>query len=267
MSPHHVGTTVSASHLFYCRLTVVVEHEIAYFHILKLYHHSCRLLFLHNTIRALRNVVQTNSDRHWFNEAEHDGVNVVKLWGHQAILLAEEILSLAISQPELEQLGTAPDNVFSLLCFAAVFLIICKYSVHQLHGHHLSGSSDVLLAKFTDRLSRVACGADHAPAKCVQLLSAMMDTFKARTTKGGGDSEHEKTQNAELGMALEVPSESTVEHVPHREELPRVQQSHNDISWPSLDSGVDLDQLMNPDIILDSEFWASFMDSITTDTM
>jgi len=92
-----------------------------------------------------------------------------------------------------------------------------------------------------------------------------MDTFKARTTKSGGDCEHGKAPHAELSTASEESSESPVEQEPHRAELQGVEQSH--APWPSLDSGVDLDQLMNPDIILDSEFWASFMDNITTDTL
>lgn len=247
-------------------LTVVVEYEIAYFHILKFYHHSCRLLVLHHTLRSIRKVLPNDSDRRWYQDAEYDGVNVVVLWGHQAILLAEEMLSIAISLLELEQLGTAPDSIFSLLCFAAVFIVMCKYSVHRLHGSHLTGSSDVLLQKIIDRLSRIACGSDHAPAKCAQLLSAMMDTFRARTIKVDEDSEDGKAQNCELSTTSRESSQSTVEHQPHRIDLPGIQQSHTDTPWPSLDSGVDLNQLMNPDIILDSDFWASFMDNVTIDT-
>ena len=114
---------VSVYHLLCCRWTEVAEHESAYFHIsLKIYYYSCRLLFLHHVLRTMRHVVQHDSDRRWYRHTEHNGVNIAQLWGHQALLLAEEMLSSAISRSDLEQLGSAPDIIFALLCFAAAFL-------------------------------------------------------------------------------------------------------------------------------------------------
>jgi len=241
-------------------LPEVAEHESAYFHILKIYYYAGRLLFLHHILCQMRRVVQNGSDRLWYQHTEHNGVKVAAVWGHQALLLAEEMLSSAVSRPDL---STAPDNVFVLISWGAAFLVICKCAVHQIHGSHLPGSSDALLAKIIDRLSRLACGPDHAPAKCAQLLSALVGTYKARTSNRGPECD---LSDLNAGHHAASEGTSTAEHGSMAAGPSEVEQPSNyDMPWPSLGSGVDLEQFMNSDIILDSEFWSSFMENITID--
>jgi hypothetical protein len=168
---------------------------------------------------------------------DYNGVNLAASWGQEAISLAEEIVSSVLLLPELKWLSTAPDQVFALLCYAAAFLIMGKISTYYDIGMHHPGSSDVLLAKFTDRLLQVACGPDHAPMKCAQLISALMRGLKAQMTVDG-ESEH--GQSSEEGQ----PSER---------------------SLPSFGPGIDYNRLMNPQATDDTSFWNLFMDTPMAD--
>jgi hypothetical protein len=179
------------------------------------------------------------------------------------MLLAEDILSSTISRPELKQLATAPDNVFAMICFAASFIVMCKISVYQIHGEHLVGASDGLLAKIIERLFQAACGPDHAPAKCAKLISGLVANFEARTTKSDGEGEHLGPQTLPHNISSERTSAANQEP-----ELPGISvdgQPHFDPSVPTYGLSVDLNRLMHSDVMLDSEFWASFMDNLTTD--
>jgi len=245
---------------------VVVEHESSYFHTLRIYHHICRLLFIHHCLHETRRVVTiepVRAGRPWYLLAQYNGVNLAAQWGQEALLLAEDILSSTISQPESSQLGSAPDNVFAMVCFAAAFIVMCKISVYQTHGEHISGSSDGLLAKIIERLLLDACGPDHASAKCAQLISKLVASYEARVAKCNGEPEHQGLQvmlnniSSERTSVINQELESTgfgVDGPPHF-----------DASLSSYGVSLDLNRLMNSDVMLDSDFWASFMDNLTTD--
>jgi hypothetical protein len=127
------------------------------------------------------------------------------------MLLAEEILSSALVRPELKQLRTAPDIVFAILCYAAAFLLMCKTTILRDFGTHLPGSSDALLTQIIDRLLQVACGPDHAPAKCARLISTLMRTYKVEATVNGEPSQHSPPNNPgeqpNLAISNVVPSD------------------------------------------------------------
>jgi len=178
-------------------------------------------------------------------------------------MLAEDILSCTISQPELNQLGSAPDNFFTMVCFAATFIVMCKISVYQSHGEHISGSSDGLLAKVIDRLLLVACNLDHAPAKCAQLIKKLVATFEARTMKCNKVPEHLEPQV----MSHNISSERTsaINQEPESGFGVDGQPGHFDASLSGYGVSLDLNRLMNSDVMIDSDFWASFMDNLTTD--
>jgi len=236
------------------------EHESFYFHFLRIYHHTCRLLFIHHCLHETRRVVACSGVRPWYLLAEHNGINLAIKWGQEAMLLAEDIISSTVSRPELEELTTAPDIVFAMLCFAASFIIMCKISIHQIRGEQLPGASDDLLARITERLMQAACSPDHAPVKCAQLINGLISNYEARIMEG----------DENLGPKIlphNISSERTV--VANREpELPRYpvdRQSQLDVSMPAHGLNVDLNRLMNSEVMLDSEFWASFMDNLTTD--
>jgi hypothetical protein len=258
----HRSTTLHLS-LIYCRWTVVVDLESSYSHILKIYHHTCRLLFMHHSLHEARRVVisdQTRQGRPWYMFAESNGVKLAVHWGQEALLLAEGILSSIISQPESNQLGSAPDNLFAMVCFAATFVVMCKISTYQNHGEHIPGSSDGLLAKVIDRLLLAACNPDHAPAKCAQLIRKLVATYEARTMKCNNKPEHLEPQ----AMLHNISSERTsaINQEPESGFGVDGQPPHLDAS---LSGYIDLNVLMKSDVMIDSDFWASFMDNLTTD--
>jgi len=176
---------------------------------------------------------------------EYNGVNLGAKWGQEAMELAEKILSLALSQPELKQLSTAPDIVFALLCFAAVFLVICKISTYQDFGAQLPPSSDALLTLITDRFLQVACGPDHAPAKCARLISALVKGFKALS-----DGDRASMPHAQ-GNPSGPPQTSFVEGQPQL-----------DLKFPTVGTGVDFIEPAIPGAMLDHNYWTSFMDTL-----
>jgi hypothetical protein len=210
----------------------------------------------------MRSVVACGSEQPWYQIAVYNGVNLATQWGLEAVLLAEDILSSTISRLEVKQLGAAPDNFFAMLCFAASFLVMCKIAVWQGHNEGLPGCSDSLLAKIIDRLLQAAFSLDHAPAKCAQLIKGLVASYEART-KGTGEPERPGPQTRPHNLSSE--RTSALNHEPESVSFVADGQQHFDALIPSYGSGLDLNRLMNSDVMLDSDFWASFMDNLTTD--
>jgi len=175
---------------------------------------------------------------------EYNGVNLGAKWGQEAMELAEKILSSAVSQLESKQLSAAPDIVFALLCFAAVFLVICKISTYQDFGAQLPASSDALLTLITDRLLQVACGPDHAPAKCARLISALVKGFKALS---GGD-------RASMPHAHGNPSGPPQTFVEG--------QPQPDLKFSTVGPGVNFIEPTISGAMFDHNYWTSFMDTL-----
>lgn len=172
--------------------------------------------------------------------------------------MAELVLVSALERPELRLLGTAPDNIFALISFAAAFLIMAKISIYQNHGEHLQGSVDKLLTKIVEHLSEAAYAPDHTPAKCAQLISALLGTWERRVSKpdGGAPVVHAAVSREHLSPIKSTEPELLV---------PSHKQLQSDL-FTSVGSDFDFDQFMNSDIFLDTEFWASFMVNLSTAT-
>src|SRR5271170_6150175 len=102
------------------------------------YYHFCRLLVLHQAIREARRVLRDHyPGKPWHKEFVHQGVNLALIWGQDAIVTAEAVLVTNLSRPE--SMSSAPDIVFTMLSFAAVWLIIAKFAIYQNRGDHLPG--------------------------------------------------------------------------------------------------------------------------------
>lgn len=243
---------------------VVAENELFYFHILQIYHHSCRLLFIHHCLRETRRVISDETGRPWHEIAHYNGINLGMQWGHEALILAEEILSSTLSRSELNQLSTAPDNVFAMICFAASFLVICKLSIYQQHGEQLPGSSDALLSKITDRLLQAACGPDHAPAKCAQLISGLVARFESQTKGGSNGADGLRMPTIEHNISSERTSASYNPGLSSTGYGVDSQPAPYDANLPTFGS-VDLNRIASSEVMLDSDFWSSFMDNLTAD--
>ncbi|KAF7980622.1 hypothetical protein HWV62_37412 [Athelia sp. TMB] len=211
-------------------LPVVTEREVFYFHMLLIYHHVCRLLVMHHCMRETRRVFTGPAGPPWFAAAEHGGVNLATQWGQEAILLAEGALAATLARPG--DLQSAPDSTFALLCFAASFLVMCKIAILHNHGMDLPGSSNALLARAVALWAHTACAPDHAPAKCAQLVSGLIASFEQRALA------------AAAGRSRATPAE--------------------DVDMPVGGAG-DIGGLLSSEVMLDTDFWSSFMDNLATD--
>lgn len=209
-------------------------------------------------------MISDSSGRPWHEIAIYNGINLAMQWGHEALILAEEVLSSTLSRPELNQLSTAPDNVFAMICFAASFLVICKLSIYQQHGEQLPGSSDALLSKITARLLQAACGPDHAPAKCAQLISGLVARFESQTTGGSKGADAFRVPVIEHNISPKRTSVSYNSGPTSMGYEVDGQPSPYDSSLPTFGS-VDLNRIASSDMMLDSDFWSSFMDNLTAD--
>ncbi|KAG1755346.1 hypothetical protein EDB19DRAFT_1924731 [Suillus lakei] len=228
-------------------LPVLAEHEVFFFTMLQVYYQSCRLLVL---VHAL---METKT---WFLVAEHNGINLGRSWGHQALVLSEGILITALSRPELVLLSAAPDNFFSMLTLATFFVILSKWS--------LPGSSDSILARTIDRMRQVSAAPDHVPAKCARVIEAGVLSFRRRS------SEKSEADSREFSRPLLEHFDTAARNFRERVSAPAApsgypaeqQYSHTQQSFPSFPIN-DPNYFMNSDIILDNDFWSSFMSNLS----
>lgn len=192
--------------------------------------------------------------------------------------------------PAVQLLNTAPDQIFAMLCFAASFLVMCKLAIHQNHGADLPGSSDILLERMIGLLVKSACAPDHAPAKCAQLISGLVASFEARTRKRdkvvcGSEDRDERGNHLQCNTSaertsLEMSRSASVSGSGYAgmdtgrdgggaRHLPQVDAGGYNAAagmagmMPSAPG--DFGRLLNSEVMLDTEFWASFMDNLTTD--
>lgn len=241
------------------------EHEVFFFTMLQVYYQSCRLLVLVHALMETKTVIsKCDQQNPWFLVAEHNGINLGRSWGHQALVLSEGILITALSRPELLLLSAAPDNFFSMLTLATFFVILSKWSVMENAGEQLPGSSDSILARTIDRMRQVSAAPDHVPAKCARVIEAGVLSFRRRS------SEKSEADTREFSRPLIEHFDSAARNFRERVSAPAApsgypteqQYSHTQQSFPSFPIN-DPNYFMNSDIILDNDFWSSFMSNLS----
>jgi hypothetical protein len=240
-------------------LIVVAEQDSFKFHMLLFYYHFCRLLILHQAIREARRVFRENyPEKLWHQEFIYHGVNLARVWGQDAMLAAEAVLVTILSRPE--SISSAPDIVFAMVSFAALWLIIAKNAVYQNRGEHLPGASDSLLAKVIEWLTQSAVAADHTPAKCAQVIAASFKAFANRTSLVALDSQDDL--RSKLGHGVSAERFSAMKATVPAHAVPPMEGMHNSdvLNDASLHEP---NPFMHSDIFLDTDFWSSFMDNLS----
>jgi len=211
---------------------------------------SCRLLILHRALREGR-LKYRNYDTilTWCTQFVHNDVNLAVAWGHEAFKTAVSVLRTFVSQSEVALISTAPDIVFTLVSYAATFVIISKLILCDDHTEHLSASSDVLLAKTIERLFEAAYTPEHHPARCARLIASSLTTLERRKAKlyGGLDDDHVRVAPTVTKSVVPEPAGDSV------------------ASLSDLLTTDSIHDFMNSDIFLDTDFWASFMNNISSD--
>ncbi|KAH7912970.1 hypothetical protein BJ138DRAFT_1147165 [Hygrophoropsis aurantiaca] len=245
-------------------LPVLADHEAFYFHMLQVYYQSCRLLVLVHALMETKTMVTKHNKEStpWFLLAEHNGINLARSWGQHALVLSEGILITSLSRPELALLSSAPDNYFSMIILATMFVILSKWSVLQNAGEQLPGSSDSILAKTIERLSQVACSPDHFPAKCARVIEAGVLSFRRRA------SEQSESGVREISRPVLEHFSAAARDFTERVAAPPTPSSFvpgeaMSQTFPSAFLLNDPNYFMNSDIFLDNDFWSSFMANIS----
>lgn len=230
-------------------------------------YHGCRLLVLHHFLRELRTLPPEEPDslKPWY-QMKHNGFSIALDMGRDALIQAESILTSALRLPDAMLLGTAPDNFFNFVSFAATFIVLAKISVVQTHpGTLISGAGESLLAMTVERCSQAACTADHAPARCAQLVATLTETLKKRTSSiqssvaavqlgaAGLTCDADKVHSYEKNRTPSAGSDSTASLFPNTNS-----HSHNDLDQ-------DFNGTVDADIFRDVDFWSSFMDNLNND--
>ncbi|KAE9404853.1 hypothetical protein BT96DRAFT_988942 [Gymnopus androsaceus JB14] len=107
--------TVACVKSFINPLPIISEYEKFFFHM------------------ELRTVMEGYNSQSWMC-ARYKGIPIPMIYGQDAIDSAQNVLSIFLNQTDTALLAAAPDHVFCLITFAATWLIISNFSIHQLNG-------------------------------------------------------------------------------------------------------------------------------------
>lgn len=223
-----------------------------------------RLLFINHCRAETKKVYERGevpAPAGWQLKAVCNGVSLPRTWGKQTLLLAQDILALAISRFEKStELSTMPDSIFAMICTTAAYLVRIKLAAHRWRGFRIPGSSDMLLQKIRKLLMAAACGPNHIPAQCAHFIAALVGTYEARIQMTLQQPLQLAEQDAD---SVETASQSVLS--PDRD---RGQQGlwnpHDDElgAGASLDVGAGMYEAMDMD---DSDFWTYFMSNLAAD--
>ncbi|KAI6152303.1 hypothetical protein BKA82DRAFT_4109694 [Pisolithus tinctorius] len=259
--------------------TVLAGHEVFYFSMLQFYYQTHRLMVILHAVMELKRVYEHDKlEEPWFESVEHNGVKLVVSWGSQAMAIADGALITILSRREDRLLSAAPDHFFAMVMLATLYIILCKWSAAERGGEQLPGSSDLLLSRTIELLSRISCSADHSAAKCSRAIEegllSVREKLASRFPREASRTTWQQHPNAPAQGYVEVngsagysnistsrgyadEGNATTPHsaVPHDHamNLPAPPQSFsmNDPNY------------FNSEIFFDNEFWSLFMANLS----
>ncbi|KZP06732.1 hypothetical protein FIBSPDRAFT_966191 [Athelia psychrophila] len=241
----------------------IAEHENLQFFAMHMELRVCRLLVLKHCLGQLWEVYAVGLfAKSWYRSVICNGGCLPFVWSKQVLLLSQDILSSALSRLEQPtELSTMPDSIFCFICFAAAYLISVKVAVYNNRGKAIPGPSDMLLVRTRELLTKASCGAGHIAAKCAQLIASLMGTYEAEVLRQELSSQaspaHACQRSHSPSSPPSVPASETVQGQQHPDLARRDGQLGDGL-------GVHANGVMSLDM-LDSDFWALFMDNLATD--
>ncbi|KAF9006714.1 hypothetical protein BDQ17DRAFT_1423580 [Cyathus striatus] len=209
-----------------------------------------RLLVLHHIIQETRRVFGTDKQRPWY-QVECRGTPVVICWTRDAVASAEAVFVSLLGAKDDSVLMTIPDCMFTLVAFAAAWLVISNFSMHELYKSHLGGSWDRLLAMAANRLSTVAPCPDHASSRCAHFISSLLGAWGQLTSR---------TQATSRKPMAGIPIQPmTVPFIPPGQ---APASSFNATDWNPLYNS---NWQTNPsNTFSDNDFWSTFMMNLSS---
>ncbi|KAJ7628374.1 hypothetical protein FB45DRAFT_748179 [Roridomyces roridus] len=255
-------------------LPVVTKHDSFYSQMLALQYHACLLLIMHHALRETRTVIERDNPlTPWYQVRAGDHC-VALFWGRSALIASEVVLTIFLTPTDLTLLSTAPDNIYVMVAFAATWIYVSNFSIHQFAGEKLGGASELLQSMTIARLNEIAHSTDHAAARSGHVLNALLSAWERRQqrTKSSGD--------GLFGCVFQTPYDD-----PSRCRQPLVAPTSPTTTGPDVQyylNPVDLERLatetgvtvgqgpgegqgMATDLFMDDAFWTSFVENLNSD--
>ncbi|KAJ7772648.1 hypothetical protein DFH07DRAFT_733706 [Mycena maculata] len=171
-------------------------------------------------------------------------------WGRAALTFAEAVLAAFLAPTDLMLLSTAPDNFYVMVAFAATWIFISNFSIHQLGSVPLrvGGSSELLQKAAIARLNETAHAPDHAAARSGHVLGALLSAWQRRNTRVEQDGDMVRVCVFMLPTAQ--PTDSYSDYL-----------GLNPPNYPDIASGAG-EVPTNQDLFMDDEFWNVFIENL-----
>lgn len=235
----------------------------------------CRLLFLIHCLAETRDNYAEGMPlpKGWYKTVVYNGICLPEFWGKQALFLSQDILASAISRFEQSaDLSMMPDSAFAMICYTAAYLVHVKISALQAVNIRIPGSSDMLLQRTREILMSAVCAPDHIPAHGARFIAMLVDSYEAQVRESlqhqpadgnRREGSPHRTVPQATGSLLTIPSPSLSNGRDHDLRSPGVLRDGELETGMSLGPGVG--DLNRGDLMLDADFWASFMCNLTAD--
>ncbi|KAI0068692.1 hypothetical protein BV25DRAFT_1817603 [Artomyces pyxidatus] len=258
-------------------LPVSSDHEAFYFHMLSVYYSFCRLVFLVHTLRHMRRHIPptlsftgNNGGGFFFAKIKRTGCGFALSCARDALLSAETLLTVVLSITDKDMLATAPDPIYSMISFAAAFVVAAKFMLLQSQGlRHLPGSSDQLMCRTIARLTQIALSTDHPAARCARVIAEFLGNWEKRLAAFDASSGAKDTADVVERQILSVTANNLTGRSGAGSNSLRVPeptsstQSTSDVPNNTLPNnapfdGFEYNQALDQDSLFGLEFWQYF---------
>ncbi|KAK0444355.1 hypothetical protein EV421DRAFT_1709252 [Armillaria borealis] len=226
-------------------LPIVSQHDPFAFHMLLLQYYGSRLLVTHHALREMRTVISSSNataGQSWLR-AQFHGTSIAMCLGRDSIKSAQSVLTI-VHSVDANLLVTVPDGIFTTISFAATWLIVANFANHQLNCAPLGVACDKLISMTVELLSRLALGPEHILAKYAHIIATLVGLWERRR-QSSDPSPRDCTD-----LSSTTPSEPAA--------------SFETSAFPSPAEWSSANLSNNPNIFMDPDFWAPFMDNLDT---
>ncbi|KAF8208174.1 hypothetical protein K438DRAFT_1961686 [Mycena galopus ATCC 62051] len=233
-------------------LPVIAPHDTFYSQMLLIKYNACRLLVMHHALRETRTVHERDTPQMPWFDAMAGGHRVALFWGRCALMNAESVLTTFLQTSDLGLLSTAPDSLHVMIGFAATWIFVSNFSVHQLGVSKLGGASELLQSMTIQRLNQIAHSPDHAAARAAHVLNALMNAWQRR-----------KLESQEGGSSCAILDIAYSSFQPISN--PALAGKEGYMNSPSQQDSAS-SSASNFDLFMDDAFWAAFLENLNSDT-
>lgn len=215
--------------------------------------YGLKQLLLYHCMREMRTVMEGYNGLPWVAYVHHDQY-VGMVWGRDSVQAAQSLLHtfLTISDGNITLLSASPDNIFIIITFAGILLIVYSFSLYQYKGHHLGGAIERVISLSIEKLGLISTGIDSLPAKSAHLLAGMLALWERR-----------------MPSTVPVPAPPIEEQyfseflTPQEDEPSEPGSAVGNGDAGGGDSFGGMMNVMTEDIFNDPDFWVTFMNNLS----